>query len=89
MTRTRRVSRLSEPESLPRVWVGRGYGDPPARAAYLVELLARPAMAGAATLAGRFPNRAAMARAKPVRLNTPDGRRILLTGERLDSGVLA
>lgn len=81
----RRVRRIAETGSPPRLRGGYGYGDPTAQHAELIDMMVRPAMRRAATMAARFPSRAALARAEPESLNASDGTLLLLAGDILAS----
>lgn len=80
MPRARRIARIAETQSPPRLLLGYGYNNPYALQAEYMDQRLRPAMRGDATLAGQFPSEAALARAEPVFLNDTDGSLLPLTG---------
>lgn len=82
--RQRAVRRIAETQSPPRIRLGHGYGDPTAQQAELVNMLHDPAVPRASTIAERFPSRAVLPRAEPLRLNADDGTLLLMTGDILN-----
>lgn len=84
MPRHRAVKRIAETQSPPRVRVGRGFGDPFAQQARLVDMMIDPAVRKGSTVTSHFPSRAALVRSKPLSLNSSDGSLRAMTGQFVD-----
>jgi hypothetical protein len=79
----RKIARVAETKSHPRLSIGRGYADTIRQQADLIDTMVRPAFRRGALLSEFYPHQAGLHRSRPVKLNAADGSKLPLVGDLL------